>query len=79
MITVDNIKQWIETSLLESRVVFADGDGQHFKVVVLSPTFEGKTQLTRHRLVYDALGDHIESDIHALSLQTYTPNEYKRD
>ena len=79
MVTVNNVKKWIETGLLESHVVFADGDGQHFEAVVLSPIFEGKTQLVRHRLVYDALGSHMKSDIHAISLKTYTPNEYERD
>ncbi|AIT63511.1 BolA family protein [Coxiella burnetii] len=78
MVTTHDIKQWIETGLSESRVISAEGDGHHFEAVVLCPTFEGQTALTRHRLVYNALGSHIQSDIHALSLKTYTPDEYER-
>ncbi|QTS83895.1 BolA family protein [Coxiella endosymbiont of Amblyomma nuttalli] len=79
MVTGGNIKEWIEANLPESHVVFIKGDGYHFEGVVLCSAFEGKTSIARHRLVYAALGDRLRSDIHALSLKTYTPNEYKGD
>ncbi|MFW0072734.1 MAG: BolA family protein [Coxiella-like endosymbiont] len=78
MVTGDDIKRRIGANLSESHVVFAEGDGHHFEVVVLCPAFEGKTPVMRHRLVYAALGDALLADIHALSLKTYTPDEYKR-
>ena len=78
MVTGDDIKGRIEVNLPESHVVFAEGDGHHFEVVVLCSAFKGKTSIVRHRLVYAALGDSLLADIHALSLKTYTPDEYKR-
>ena len=56
--------------------VAVEGDGHHFDAVVVSTAFEGKRMLECHRLVYDALGDRMRSEIHALSMQTYTPDNY---
>ena len=52
----------------------ADGRG-HFTVVVVSPQFEGLGTLKRHRLVYEAVGDLMVTDIHALSIQALAPGE----
>lgn len=52
----------------------ADGRG-HFSVHVVSPAFEGRSLLQRHRLVYEALGDAMETDIHALAIRALTPAE----
>lgn len=78
MITSNDIKGCIEANLPESYVVFSEGDGRHFEVVVLCPAFEGKNSIVRHRLVYAALGDRLLANIHALSLKTYTVDEYER-
>lgn len=51
-----------------------DGRG-HFAVCIVSPVFEGHSPLARHRLVYDALGSLMQTDIHALALRTLTPSE----
>jgi len=51
-------------------------DNVHFEAVVVSPTFTGKHKLQRHRLIYGALGTHVGGDIHALSIQAYTPDEW---
>lgn len=53
------------------------GDGQHFEALIVSPEFEGKRRIARHQLVYAALGDRMRAEIHALSMQTLTPAEYK--
>ena len=53
----------------------AAAGGSHFEVVVISKAFEGLATLARHRLVYQALGDAMTQDIHALSIKAYTPNE----
>lgn len=50
-------------------------DDDHLQAVVVSPAFEGRSLLEQHELVYDALGDHMTRDIHALELETYTPDE----
>jgi BolA family transcriptional regulator, general stress-responsive regulator len=52
----------------------ADGRG-HFTVVVVSPQFAGLGTLKRHRLVYEAVGDLMSTDIHALSIQALAPGE----
>jgi BolA protein len=51
-----------------------DGKG-HFDVTVVSKAFVGLNRLQRHRLVYDALRDLLESDIHALRINAYAPSE----
>lgn len=53
----------------------AKGGGGHFNVRIVSPAFAGRNLLERHRMVYDALGDAMHSDIHALSIQAKTPEE----
>lgn len=53
------------------------GDGSHFEAVIVSPAFEGKNRIQRHQVVYTALGDRMKSEIHALSMRTYTPEDYK--
>lgn len=55
----------------------SDGRG-HFKVLVVSDAFAGKAPLARHRAVYAALGEMMETDIHALSIKAVTPQELDR-
>ena len=50
-------------------------DGRHFEAVVVSEKFQNQPRLARHRLVYEALGNKMGNDIHALSLRTLTPAE----
>jgi BolA family transcriptional regulator, general stress-responsive regulator len=52
----------------------ATGRG-HFALRIVSGAFAGVPPIQRHRLVYSALGDLMETDIHALSIQTLTPDE----
>ena len=75
MVTPEQIKQWIESGLPGSRVEI-DGDGRHFQAIVLSDDFAGKTRIQRHQMVYDALGDRMKAEIHALSLRTLTPDQW---
>jgi BolA protein len=51
-----------------------DGRG-HFEVTIVSADFEGRRPLERHRMVFDALGSLMQTDIHALRLHTHTPAE----
>ncbi|KQN98220.1 MULTISPECIES: BolA family protein [Stenotrophomonas] len=51
-----------------------DGRG-HFNVVIVSEAFAGMAPLARHRAVYAALGDMMQTDIHALSIKAQTPAE----
>lgn len=74
MVRPDDIKQWIEAGLRESRAEVS-GDGHHFEALIVSPAFEGLSSVRRHQLVYQALGDKMREAIHALSMQTLTPTE----
>ncbi|AGB37512.1 BolA family protein [Natronococcus occultus] len=51
-------------------------DDDHLAATVVSPSFEGQSLVQQHQQVYDALDDHMTTDIHALELSTYTPEEY---
>jgi BolA protein len=51
-----------------------DGQG-HFDVMIVSAVFLGRRTLERHRLVYDALSNLMETDIHALRIRAYAPGE----
>jgi acid stress-induced BolA-like protein IbaG/YrbA len=54
-------------------------DGTHFEAVVVAPQFEGKRPLQRHQLVYAGLGEKMGREIHALSIQAYTPAEWQAE
>jgi BolA protein len=54
----------------------ATGGGGHFRAVVVSSAFDGKTRLERHRLVYGVLEGMFDEEIHALALETWTPAEW---
>ena len=53
----------------------ARGGQGHFSVEIVSAAFAGKLPLARHRLVYAALGEMMQTDIHALSIRARTPDE----
>jgi BolA family transcriptional regulator, general stress-responsive regulator len=51
-----------------------DGGG-HFQLVMISSAFAGKSQVLRHRLIYQALSDLMPNRIHALAIRAYAPEE----
>ena len=53
-------------------------DLTHFTAVIVSDDFLDKSKINRHRMVYAALGDHMQSDIHAFSFQSYTITEFEQ-
>ena len=71
----DSIRQMIETGLPGARADVQGPDGVHFEATVVCEAFAGKLPLARHRAVYAALGDMMETDIHALSIEARTPSE----
>ena len=76
MVVPEDIKRWIEQNL-NGAWVEIDGDGQHFNAVIVYPGFAGKNRVQQHQLVYAALGERMKSEIHALSMQTLTPQEWE--
>jgi acid stress-induced BolA-like protein IbaG/YrbA len=76
MVTSESIQASIESGIACKHVQVA-GDGQHFEALIVSDAFRGLPRLARHRLVYAALGDRMRAEIHALSMQTLTPEEHQ--
>jgi len=75
MINPEQIKGWIEGSLSCDHVEVA-GDGHHFEAVIVSAAFRGKSKVQQHQMVYSALGGRMAGEIHALSMQTFTPEDW---
>ncbi|HYH43747.1 MAG TPA: BolA/IbaG family iron-sulfur metabolism protein [Burkholderiales bacterium] len=57
--------------------VEVSGDGRHFEAVIVSAQFRGLTKVRQHQLVYGALGERMREEVHALSMKTLTPEEWK--
>lgn len=75
MVQPDQIKRYIEDGL-QCDVVRVVGDGHHFEAIIVSPQFRGKSRVQQHQLVYRILGDRMREEIHALSMQTFTPEDW---
>lgn len=78
MFSADRIKAILEDKLPACTAHVNDdaNDGEHFSADVVSAAFVGKSLVQQHQLVYQALGDHMRRDIHALSLKTWTPDKW---
>ena len=76
MVTPESVQAGIAAGLACEHLEVV-GDGQHFQALIVSPAFAGKSRVQRHQLVYAALGDRMREEIHALSMQTLTPEEWR--
>ena len=76
LVTPESVRAGIAAGLACEHVEVA-GDGQHFQALVVSAAFAGKSRVQRHQLVYAALGERMREEIHALSMRTLTPEEWK--
>jgi BolA protein len=65
-----------DQSALHADHLGAQGGGGHFQVVVVSELFRGLSRVAAQRLVYRALGELMHDEIHALSMQTLSPEEW---
>lgn len=74
--TAEEVSRLIETGLPGARVRVATDDDTHFEAVVVCEQFAGRRPLQRHQQVYAALGALMGREIHALSIQAYTPEEW---
>ena len=54
----------------------AKGGGGHFDVIIVADAFNNMSTVERHRIIYQALGDAMKTEIHALSIKAYTPEEF---
>lgn len=72
------IKELIEVGLPGADVVVEGDDGTHFQARIISDLFDGMTMVQQHQMVYKTLGEKMGTDIHALSFQTFTPEEWEK-
>ena len=76
--TPTEIERFISDGLACEHVE-VEGDGRHFFATIVSVEFEGRGRIARHQRVYQALGDRMREQIHALSMKTLTPAEFRSD
>jgi len=76
MVTPESVRAGIEAGLACEHLEVV-GDGQHFQALIVSAAFAGQSRVQRHQLVYAALGSRMREEIHALSMRTLTPQEWK--
>lgn len=76
MLSAKQVQEYIQQGLVCDHVEVRGEDGQHFEAVVVSQQFSGKNMVQQHQLVYQALGDRMRQEIHALSLRTFTPEAW---
>ncbi len=79
--TPEDVERLIEAELEDAAATVTRArdkhDDDHLAATVVSPAFEGLSLVKQHQLVYDALGEHMTTDIHALELSTYTPEQFE--
>lgn len=75
MTTPEQLKGYIEQGMQCDHVA-VQGDGHHFEALIVSPLFRGKNKVQQHQVVYKALGERMREEIHALSMQTLTPEDW---
>ena len=73
----DEIKALIVAGIPGASVTVSGDDGTHFDTLVISEKFKGKTMVQQHQMIYRALGQKMGKDIHALSIQTFTTEEWE--
>ena len=71
-----DVERQIQAGLPGCRVQVRSDDNTHFEAVVVAPQFAGKRPLQRHQLVYATLGAAVGREIHALSIEAHTPEEW---
>ena len=66
------IEELIKSSIPEAKVIIEDlrGDGDHYSATVISKTFDGKSKIEQHKMVYNSLEGKMGKELHALMLKT---------
>jgi acid stress-induced BolA-like protein IbaG/YrbA len=72
----DQVASLLRAALPGAVVHVASDDQTHFSALVVAAEFEGKRSIARHQAVYRALGERVGREIHALSIEALTPDEY---
>ena len=68
------IEELIKNSIPDAKVIIEDlrGDGDHYSATVISKTFDGKSKIEQHKMVYNSLKGKMGNELHALMLKTRT-------
>jgi acid stress-induced BolA-like protein IbaG/YrbA len=77
LITPQDIHGWIAAALPCEHLA-VDGDGHHFQAIIVSERFRGLNRVRQHQLVYSTLGARMQAEVHALSMQTFTPEDWAK-
>ncbi len=77
MLSTKDVQKLVENGIPGARVEVMDltGTSDHFRIHVVADAFDGKSAIERHKMVHQALGDHLTREIHAVDLKTKTPAE----
>ncbi len=72
----EDIVAYIKKAMPDAQITIKDlaGDGDHYSATVISSAFEGLSKVKQHQLVYASLQGHMGTTLHALALDTRTPN-----
>lgn len=70
------VAELIRQAIPGAQVDVRSDDQTHFTALLVGAAFEGLRALARHQLVYRALGERVGREIHALSIEAYTPAEW---
>lgn len=76
MLSAEEVETYIKHGLACDYVQVLGNDGQHFEALIVSAQFVGKNMVQQHQMVYQALGDRMREEIHALSMRTFTPDAW---
>ena len=73
-LTIEDLEKYIKDSIPDSKVSIEDlkGDGDHYSATVISKSFEGKSKIQQHQMVYESLKGKMGNELHALMLKTKT-------
>jgi acid stress-induced BolA-like protein IbaG/YrbA len=71
------VQHLILSGLPGAEVHVRTDDDTHFEAVVVTAQFAGKRTLQRHQMVYAGLGERMGREVHALSIQAFTPDEWR--
>jgi acid stress-induced BolA-like protein IbaG/YrbA len=72
----EQVAELIRSAIPGAQVQVRSADNTHYTALVIAPAFAGLRGLARHQLVYRALGERVGREIHALSIQAHTPEEW---
>ena len=77
----ESVKELIAKGIPDAKIEVIDTTGtkDHFSAVVISSSFEGLSLIDQHKQVYKAVGEYMTTEIHALQLKTFSPEQWEKN